>query len=946
MFDDYLQQQLQEHPEMKKEMEWFNEYAKNYKLQDFNKMRGTSEKMIIPVVVHVFHNNGDENISDAQIKSQIEALNKDFQRLNPDTALLMPDFKPLKEGDKITCEVTKTACGHTTTVVSNTITVSFQPSVTIFTTDTSLCTGSNLKVTFTAYPVNGGTAPVYQWKRNGNNVGENSEIFSDTVWADGDIITCLMTSNSPCSPDGVLSNAIRMTVSDSLGASLQLRQSPGEICAGTAIDLSVIPAVGGVAPQYNWFMNGDTIAGATNAFYSINKPDTALYYCRMISNAGCVANDTVYSDTLKGSKTATVIPAVTIAQTTASICSDPQYVTFTATAFNGASYQWKINGVKAGSSNPPSATLNLRTWSIAADFGVEFRLATIDPNGNCTNGIVRSYSPLTESADDNIKEVSVWPSDKYLNLWVVKNIKTNRNEWGGTILGYATMPMPGTSLFSRDGVIIRSDYFGTIGTSDTIKKWGRVATHEIGHWMSLFHPFQDSCNGGDLVQDTPPVSAPNFLCPLGRNSCSNDNPDFPDMVQNFMDYSDGNCENIFTEGQKVRAMAAMSAYRNILFSHNNLIATGTDDAAPANICAPIAAFNAIVSTACEGGQVSFYDYSYNAAVTSWNWSFPGGNPSSSTEQFPKVTYATSGNYDVTLTVSNSVGNNTITKPSYIKIAPSTAGINGLAQDFESLNFPYNWTLSSTSKNNWSRTNKAKFQGNASMMFANNLNETDNKISITSPNINLRDASSKFISFYYAYAPRAIAGVASLDRLTVYVSTDCGKSWVSAWSRNGTLLNTLTGIPTSIYDYYPVYSNEWKLLEIPLITWSTRTNVLVRIEFSSKGGHNIFIDNINLGYPTGIQQPSTATISAAMDVFPNPAINAATINYELDGTAHVELNMFDITGRKVLQLVNETIVSGVHEVYLDADKLKHLGAGTYILEMKTPTQIITRKFINL
>lgn len=945
-FDEYLQQQLQEHPEMKKEMDWFNEYAKNYKMPAADKTRGTTSKIVIPVVVHVFHVGGDENISDAQIKSQIKVLNQDFQYKNKDTANLVPDFKPLKEGDVITCEVTKTACGNTTTVTSNSIIVTFQPSVTITTGDTNLCSGAGVLATFTAHSVNGGTSPVYQWKRNGVSVGSNSNTYTDSLWTNGDVVTCDLTSNSPCATGVVTSNAIKITVADSLGAALHLVQSPGAICVGTSIDLSVIPVTGGTAPQYSWFKNDTEIAGATDASYTVKKPDTSeIYYCRMISNAGCVTQDTVYSDTLSSSKTATILPWVTIEQTTPFLCANPQTVSFSATAVNGASYQWKVNGVKAGSTNPVSNVLNLSTAKIAASFDIEFRLASIDPDGNCTNGIVRYYTPLTNSADDAIKKLSVWPSDKYLNIWVVKNIKTIRNEWGGIILGYATFPNPGMSLFSNDGVIIKSDYFGNIGTSDSTSKMGRVATHEIGHWLSLIHTFQDGCNGGDLVQDTPPANDANFGCKIGVNTCTNDNPDFPDMVQNYMDYSDGACQNLFTEGQKTRAMAALNAYRNILFSRDNLIATGTDDDAVAGTCAPKSAFNAAVSTACEGNTVSFNDFSYNGAVTSWSWSFPGGEPSTSTAQFPVVKYSTAGTYDVTLTVSNAVGTSTVTKTNYITVLPATSGINGVAQDFESNNFPYNWTLETTSSTNWERTTKVKSQGNACMMFANNLGETDSKVSFVSPAINLRESPTKMFSFTYAYAPRAMQTGTTLDRLTVFVSVDCGKTWVSAWSRNGTLLNTLTGVPTTIVNYYPVYANEWKTIEVPLLTWSTRTNVLIKLEFSSKGGHNIFIDNINLGYPTGVEGVKE-TQTAAMDVFPNPATNSATVSYWITNSEKVEMNMFDITGRKVLQLVNETVAPGAHDVYLDAEKMKNLTGGTYILEMKTSGQIITRKFIKM
>jgi hypothetical protein len=97
----------------------------------------------------------------------------------------------------------------------------------------------------------------------------------------------------------------------------------------------------------------------------------------------------------------------------------------------------------------------------ASDCQYEFRLAQIDPNGNCTEGIDRIYSPLTNDATDAVKAVSWWPNTKYLNIWVVKSIDNT----GGTgyILGYAQFP--GVGAASTDGIIVRHDCIGKIGTS-------------------------------------------------------------------------------------------------------------------------------------------------------------------------------------------------------------------------------------------------------------------------------------------------------------------------------------------------------------------------------------------------------------------------------------------------------------------------------------------------
>ena len=138
--------------------------------------------------------------------------------------------------------------------------------------------------------------------------------------------------------------------------------------------------------------------------------------------------------------------------------------------------------------------------TLAADINIEFRLAQIDPNGNCTNGIERIVSPLTNFANDKSK-LSPWPSQKYLNVWVVKSIGT-----GGNVAGYAYYPgmIPSPLV---DGVIILSDYIGSIGTSNPNRS--RALTHEVGHYLNLIHVWGSTnspevdCTGSDMVEDTP-----------------------------------------------------------------------------------------------------------------------------------------------------------------------------------------------------------------------------------------------------------------------------------------------------------------------------------------------------------------------------------------------------------------------------------------------------------
>ncbi|PEQ32299.1 zinc metalloprotease [Bacillus thuringiensis] len=195
-----------------------------------------------------------------------------------------------------------------------------------------------------------------------------------------------------------------------------------------------------------------------------------------------------------------------------------------------------------------------------SDARVEFFLATKDPNGNQTNGITRTHTTKQSFShlDDPVKSQSTggenaWPADKYLNLWVCK-LKDG-------LLGYAQFPggPPKT-----DGVVIGYYYFGTTGTATEPYHLGRTATHEIGHWLNLFHIGGDdggACSGTDRVEDTPNQADQNTGKPTFPTiSC--DNGPNGDMFMNYMDYVDDDTMVMFTKGQVDRIDACLAGPRS------------------------------------------------------------------------------------------------------------------------------------------------------------------------------------------------------------------------------------------------------------------------------------------------------------------------------------------------------------------------------------------------
>lgn len=153
--------------------------------------------------------------------------------------------------------------------------------------------------------------------------------------------------------------------------------------------------------------------------------------------------------------------------------------------------------------------------SIAGDAIIQFKLAKIDPNGNCTNGIDRIYSHKTFDAGERSK-LNQWPRDKYFNVWVINTLEVDPGTIG-LVLAYATFPSSvNTFGFPSDGVIMRSDQCN--GTSRTL-------THETGHWLSLEHTWGSgqvaTACGDDAVNDTPVTKGHFSTCPSYDFFCDN-----------------------------------------------------------------------------------------------------------------------------------------------------------------------------------------------------------------------------------------------------------------------------------------------------------------------------------------------------------------------------------------------------------------------------------------
>lgn len=191
--------------------------------------------------------------------------------------------------------------------------------------------------------------------------------------------------------------------------------------------------------------------------------------------------------------------------------------------------------------------------SVATDCEINFCLAQRTPNNTLTTGITRTATSITSFSlyDDRVFSTSeggedIWDSNQYLNIYICDLT---------TVLGFSSFPGGNNNT---DGVVIDFENFGTIGTAANPYHKGRTATHEVGHWLNLYHIWGDNNCGDDLVSDTPTQETENYGCPAHPQiTCDNEG----DMFQNYMDYSNDACMNLFTIGQKDRMHATLNTTR-------------------------------------------------------------------------------------------------------------------------------------------------------------------------------------------------------------------------------------------------------------------------------------------------------------------------------------------------------------------------------------------------
>jgi hypothetical protein len=594
---------------------------------------------------------------------------------------------------------------------------------------------------------------------------------------------------------------------------------------------------------------------------------------------------------------------------------------------------------------------------------MKFMLAKKDENGNCTTGIIHHYdsrtvwdrNPPSSAFNPALYTGITWNTTKYLNIIIVKDIVAAPSQ-NGTVVGYTTLPGNLANGAVQDAIVYNYGFLGGLNA--------RSLSHEIGHWFNLTHTFGNTNNpgvvcgstaGGDGVADTPDTKGNFSTCPASSTNtaftCTSPNPtnsaNYYQNVENFMDYS--SCPKNFTTGQTTKMRTAAQSTvssRSNLWSPSNLTATDVNGTAP---CAPVAQFlpyfNLLISySVCSGGSLLMKDYSYNASTINYSWTADNGaviaNPTLSNTS---ISFPTQGVSNVSLTVSNAQGSNTIVKQ--ITVLNGQASVTGpYSESFEAPGTPANWNVINPSGSAiWAHTNIAALDGSSSFYIDGSQSAAGEQEILVTPVMDILNNPNDSLKFSYAYAR---SSATQNDKLEVQASLDCGGSWEVLTSLSAAQLQAGSG-GTNATPFIPTPS-QWKQVNLTnagnwfdLINSPSVTFRFVFTESSTAGGgNNIFIDAVKFeGGPTGINE---LTKSYKLNLYPNPSNGEATLKFNLNDAATVNLNIVNILGENVLPTINYNYGSG--EQIVSINKNNTLSKGIYFVNISINGAKMSKKLV--
>jgi PKD repeat protein len=855
-------------------------------------VRGRDVVITIPIVFHVLHLGGSENISNEQIFDQVEILNRDFRRLNvAELATAIPHFADIAGDAMIQFALpTKDPLGNCTNGIDR-----------IQTTETFRGSAES---------------KMRPWPR--------SKYLN--VWVTRIIGT-----------PGVAGYATKPGTAEGLN----------QLLDGIMVGSQYVGSIGTSNPgvsrvlthEVGHYFNLDHPWGATNEPVvgecgDDGVPDTPITkgYNNCTNRYGFQCSSTQINTTLDfsgvtvggGTTDPTPVPQPLVMQ-----ASDTVGVGINITPFTAV-------GVSSGST--AAGEFAFSNWPDQAEGGETVAELT----GTINTGKYYQFSFV--------------PNVPYAMIPQQIRFSVRRSDDGPRTFSVRTGPGFGSDMAITNG--------GNSGIQIVSGSRANFVNDEGGNW---FQNITVNLSGGSTGSQNPVtirIYAWNAESPDGVFAIDNVNIGGTmgaiENVENYMEYA--YCQKMFTQGQVDRMRAALNSgvgQRSSLWSESTLQATGIAEGYEA-VCAPIADFYVVPGApnftnpaipypplACTGTTVMFKDNSGGAPVTNWEWTFQDGEPATSNQQNPTVSFTSPGWKSVSLTVSNANGSHTKTSPFEVYVSNVDDAMTGLA----SYSFEENvgiWPfLHENYENNhtfWQRHTGAGHTGNAcirlnagdidmfDLMDPQNSGDIDDLIT---PNLNLTGIQDATFSFWYSYSTQTTDLANVTERLQIQRSNDCGKTWTwlsteSASTIQGSALITNGNSTTPGAWQFRTYTIPANLLT---------SNVRFRFRFiSSAYSNHLFLDDINIGGPVGM---ADATGNTPMSVFPNPTNDQFFVRMAGMDVHSTEITLMDSRGAIVYRSIHAP--QGDSGIMISSRELG-LAEGLYVLRASNNMGTSTQKLM--
>ncbi len=607
------------------------------------------------------------------------------------------------------------------------------------------------------------------------------------------------------------------------------------------------------------------------------------------------------------------------------------------------------NRENADASNTPAEFEEL-----AGNPGIEFVLAKQTPEGLPTNGIVRIQGPKPSwTVNDNylIKSLSYWPAEDYLNIWVC-----NLTDF----LGYAQFPQSdileglenSSSNRLTDGVVIATTVFGSIddgnfNLQNSYNK-GRTATHEIGHFFGLRHIWGDdqgACGGdGDYVDDTPDQGDRTLNCPPHpRTTCSTTS-----MFQNFLDYTNDACMNLFTIGQVERMAVVLE---NSPRRKSLLTSRGLSDPQPIANDIGIRAISSPAVGECSGDVVPVIElrnYGSNSITTASIRILRNGTPvetkdfalnisplesaeveftpvnlSSGTTTFGFEVVSVNGNPD------DAVFNNNLERSVFVPETASTP----VHEQFGS--FPDHWQLfNPDGLYTWEIVPAINGEAGNTAMKLNFYDYEDNEGEIDvllSPVIDLSDAPAALVLFDVAHAQYQ----SSKDGLKVVVLSNCNADVTQGqviYEKYGSDLSTVG----KMNEGFTLQSaSQWRTEVLNLDDFIGAGRIQLAFVGVNNWGNNLYLDNIRI-LTDDFANVSLRSITSPPAVICSPTLNPVVV-FRNSGTTITSLEVeYTLNGTTNIHSVNGVTIAAGTEAEIELPAITFAaGSNSFAINLINP-----------